>query len=197
MSTPIAFIDTETTHLSAEIGEVWEVAIILRESDGETEHVWQFAPRTIDPEIHGEALRVGRFHERFAVPDGCTAAYTAGGDIDPMTRDDAITEIAAMLKDAEIVASNAAFDDRHLRKLLGIHDEQPWHYRPLCVATYAYGYLRGIDAAWVADQKTPVSSRALSRRLGVEPPDNDHAHQALHDARWHRDMYDAIHGGAK
>lgn len=191
-----AFGDVETTHLSAEVGEVWEVAIILRDKSGQTEHVWQFAPRTIDPEVHGAALRIGRFHERFAVPDGCTAAYTAGGDIDPMTRDDAVTEIAATLKDAVLIANNAAFDDRHLRKLLALREEeQPWHYRPTCVMARAEGYLWATDPQWMAEQEEAagqISSRTLSRRLGVQPPGDGVAHTALGDARWVMAVHDAI-----
>lgn len=197
-STPLAFVDTETTHLSAEVGEVWEVAVILRGTAGQAEHVWQFAPRTIDLELHGEALLVGRYHERFAVPGGCTAAYTADGDIEPMTRDDAITEIAAILGGAVLVANNAAFDDRHLRKLLGLREEeQPWRHRPTCVMARAEGYLWRVDPVWMAEQEAAtgqISSRTLSRRLGVEPPGAD-AHQALADARWAMAVYDAVTGG--
>lgn len=195
-STPLAFTDTETTHLSTHAGEVWEVAIILRDHAGESEHVWQFAPRRLDADLHGKALEIGRFKERFAVPDGCTAAYTADGDIDPMTRDDAIDEIAITLRGAVLVANNAAFDDRHLRKLLDLRDrEQPWFYRPRCVTAMAEGYLRHADPVWMTEQeeKGPISSRTLSRRLGVEPPGND-AHQALADARWVARLHDAITG---
>lgn len=196
-STPLVFADVETTHLSTEVGEVWEVALIVRDKDGDTEHVWQFAPRTIDPDLHGEALRVGHFHERFVVPDACTAAYTAGGDIDPMTRADAIDEIISFLDGAVLIANNAAFDDRHLRKLLNLGEkEQPWSHRPRCVTNMAEGYLWHADPQWMAEQaaKGPISSRTLSRRLGVEPPGAD-AHQALADTRWVVAIYDAITGG--
>ena len=57
--TPLAFVDTETTHLDAEVGEAWEVAVILREQDRrtDTEYVWQVRPdlTTADP----ESLRIG------------------------------------------------------------------------------------------------------------------------------------------
>jgi len=196
----LAFTDTETTHLSAEIGEVWEVAVILRDHDGaEAEHVWQFAPRTLDSEVHGEALRIGRFHERFAVPDGCTAAYTADGDIDPMTRVDAIDEITAILSGATIVGSNPGFDDRFLRKLVGLGGgKEPWHYRPTCIANLAEGHLWALNhdlmAKRQAEDPNPPSSRWLSEQLGVQPPGAD-AHQALADSRWALRVYDAITGG--
>ncbi|MEU6610118.1 hypothetical protein ABZ922_34595 [Streptomyces shenzhenensis] len=58
--TDIAFVDCETTHLDAGIGEAWEVAVILREQDGgqftDTGYARQFAVdrTTADP----EALRI-------------------------------------------------------------------------------------------------------------------------------------------
>jgi len=42
----------------------------------------------------------------------------------------------------------------------------------------------------------PFSSRDLSRWTGVEPPAAEVAHTALGDARWARDVFDAVTGGA-
>lgn len=188
----LAFTDCETTHLSSEIGEAWEVAVIRREHDGtQAEHVWQFRPLDMSA-ANPESLKIGHYEERFAVPEDCGAAYTADGDIDPMTRTDAITEVIEILRGATIVGSNPGFDDRFLRKLVGLGNHQ-WAYRPTCIAILAEGFLRGMDPQWVAAQEAngPISSRALSRRLGVEPPGDD-AHQALADARWAMAVYDAV-----
>ena len=194
----LSFTDCETTHLSAEIGEVWEVAVIRRDHDGtETEHVWQFAPRNLDAGVHGEALRIGHFQERYAVENGYDAAFTARNRVSPMTRKQAIEGVAGVLRGAVLVANNAAFDDRHLRKLLNLGaEEQPWYHRPTCVMARAEGYLWATDPQWMVEQeeKGPISSRTLSRRLGVEPPGAD-AHQALADARWAMAVYDAVTGG--
>ena len=85
-----------------------------------------------------------------------------------------------------MVGSNAHFDASFLRVLLG---DAPWHYRPVCVATLAAGYLRGRG-----EQVTlPYSSRDLSRAVGVEPPGAD-GHQALVDAEWALRVWDAVNG---
>ncbi|KJK40251.1 hypothetical protein UK15_07835 [Streptomyces variegatus] len=188
--TNIAFVDCETTHLDAEIGEAWEVAIILREQDGQehtdTEYCWQIRPDLIsfDP----EALRIGRFEERFAVPPHAEAAFTAheSGHVTPMTRREAILAITNVLSGAVLVGSNPGFDERHLRKLLGPGAAQ-WHYRPYDIVQLAAAKL-GVYAAG----PLPWRSHALSRAVGVEPPSEEAAHTALGDARWARDVFDAV-----
>jgi hypothetical protein len=44
----------------------------------------------------------------------------------------------------------------------------------------------------MARDTKPISSRWLSRQVGVEPPGEGVAHTALGDARWARDVHDAI-----
>ncbi|MFC7817617.1 hypothetical protein ACFUTR_23585 [Streptomyces sp. NPDC057367] len=206
--TNIAFVDTETTHLDAEIGEVWEVAIILRERDDntptDTEYVWQVRPdlATADP----ESLKIGRYLERFVVPPHAEAAWTGydQGPVLPMMRREVVAAVMDVLRGAVLVGSNPGFDDRFLRKLLGPGSAQ-WHYRPVDIATLAAGRKLGqvelirraggrvLDSDEVA---FPFSSRSLSRWFGVEPPGDDAAHTALGDARWARDVFDAVTGGA-
>jgi hypothetical protein len=207
--TPVAFVDCETTHLDAEIGEAWEVAVIFREADAvhapgsDIEYVWQIRPdlTVADP----ESLRIGRFEERFAVPRYVEAAFTGyeTGPVVPMTRDQAVSAILSILRGAVLVGSNPGFDDRFLRKLLGPGSAQ-WHYRPVDIATLAAGRKLGMvemvrragGKAMPSDEiRFPFSSRDLSRWTGVEPPSGDVAHTALGDARWARDVFDAVAGG--
>ncbi|MFE0800126.1 hypothetical protein [Streptomyces sp. NPDC058812] len=202
--TNIAFVDTETTHLNAEIGEAWEVAVILREDGkGDTELLWQFRPDVAkaDP----ESLRIGGYPRRFIVPEGMDAAFIdPEGTVRVADREWAINEIWTALSGAVLVGSNPGFDDRFLRKLLGPGSAQ-WHYRPVDIATLVAGARFGMAKVLCAalplvgskDVPTfPFSSREMSRFVGVEPPGDDVAHTALGDARWARDVFDAVTGGA-
>lgn len=202
--TNIAFVDTETTHLDAEIGEAWEVAVILREDGkGDTELLWQFRPDVAkaDP----ESLRIGGYPRRFIVPEGMDAAFIdPEGRVRVADREWAINEILTALSGAVLVGSNPGFDDRFLRKLLGPGSAQ-WHYRPVDIATLVAGSRFGM-AKVIRNfggkpgpndvPAFPFSSREMSRFVGVEPPGDDAAHTALGDARWARDVFDAVTGGA-
>jgi len=203
--TPIAFVDTETTHLEAEIGEAWEVAIILRDHKGDTEYLWQIRPdlATADP----VALRIGGYGQRFAVPEHAEAAFIEpGGRVRPAALEWTVGEIWTALNGAVMVGSNPGFDDRFLRKLLA-PGPVPWHYRPVDIVTLVAGYrICALDLASKGgpsvivdgDYPTlPYSSRDMSRWVGVEPPGDGVAHTALGDARWARDVFDAVTGGGR
>ena len=199
---PLAFIDCETTHLDPRYGDVWEIAVIRRREDGvDCEYVWQVRPdlAAADP----EALKIGRFEERFAIPDGWDAIeFISSGPPFRSLIPEMLFDLQEALSGAVIIGSNPGFDIAFLTKLLQAHGRKlPWHYRPVDIATLAAGFRYGQaasgayggDFAFQADYpQLPYKSYELSRAVGVEPPAKDVAHTALGDARWARGVYDAV-----
>jgi DNA polymerase III epsilon subunit-like protein len=190
MSTPLAFVDCETTRLSPKHGDAWEIAVIRRREDGvDSEYLWQIRPdlTTADP----EALRISTFNERFAVPDDWDAieCFPHGPPL-KMNVPEMLFDLQDALDNAVWIGSNPGFDVAFVNKLLWAHGrKQVWHYRP-----YDIVQLAAMKVGFEAAGPLPWSSRTLSRAVGVEPPCDD-AHQALIDARHVRDMYDAVTGG--
>jgi len=180
----IVFLDTETTGLDAAQHDVWEIAAILRQDGADTEHHWMLKPdlSNADP----DALRINGFWAR-------TVGVT-------YEEDKAVAEsVTMLLADAVVIGSNPGFDKEFLAPFLR-GEGFCWaaHYRPLDVVTLAAGFLRGLDEAHKEPSTfTPrVSAHEVSRAVGVDPDDYDR-HTALGDARWVRDLYDAVTGGPR
>jgi DNA polymerase III epsilon subunit-like protein len=205
--TPIAFVDCETTHLDPRHGDAWEIAVIRRREDGvDCEYLWQVRPDLT--EADPEALAIGKFHNRFAVPEDWDAIefFPAGGPPLKAKLPEMLFDLQEALSDAVVVGSNPGFDVAFLTKLLQAHGRKlPWHYRPVDIATLAAGrklgmaeMVRRLGGKPLPSDEVPFpfSSRDLSRWTGVEPPGGDVAHTALGDARWARDVFDAVTGGA-
>src|SRR5699024_7479621 len=130
MTGAVAFIDTETTGLS-EARRPWEIAVIRREANGATER-WESFVRVSLEGAEPDALRVGRYNERFDPAEAVTPRQAAEA-------------VAVLTAGAVLVGSNVQFDAHTLGRLLRAHGIMPtWHYRPLCVATLAAGYLAGL-----------------------------------------------------
>lgn len=180
--TRIAFVDTETTGLSLE-DDIWEFAAIIREPDGSEHQHHMFIEHdtqrcnTLPPQFLAD-------HQRRFPISGDTRWHPA-----VWSRQDAAEEIADLLgKGTHIVGAVPNFDTERIAILLRRFGLVPgWHYHLCCAENLAVGCLaaRGevIGFPWDSDD--------LSTRLGVDVEKYDR-HTALGDARWARDLYDAV-----
>jgi hypothetical protein len=206
----IVFLDLETTGLDPHEHEIWEIGAIVRDEWGdETEHVWQIRPDLgkADP----KALEIGRFHERFKIPDGYTAMAIFEGDAvhrygkDEAAISAALLDVQDALRGAHIVGAVPSFDDAFLKAAFRPRSLRVvWHYHLIDVEALAVGYLHGrkhgesTDREWsnaVVDVGLPWNSEELSGAVGVDA-DRFERHTALGDARWSRAIWDAVTGRA-
>lgn len=211
--TRLVFLDTETTALSDEYGEVWEIAAIARDADGDSEWLWQIAPRAM---YHADptSLRIGRFYVRFdprAKKQGALIMAAPGKTSDQpeeTTPGDVAATLTRIVYGAHIVGAVPDFDCRHLRRFLREYG-QAWASHYIDVETLAVGWLYGKaaglalerpDVDWLRHLRDTVSppwqSDTLYRALDVDAAAYA-AHTALGDARLARAVYDAVTGGAR
>lgn len=191
---PLVFGDTETTGLDHFMHDAWEYALIVRRDGHDTEYEFRIRPDLSN--ANPKALEINRYHERTAAPD-----WTWD---DPHT---AATRMYHLLNGAVLIGSNPAFDADMIRNLFARYydDAKPWHYRTLDIATFAAGRVYGqaermtrhtCDAAHYGkvDEALgwPWSSYRTSELVGVPRPSGAAAHTALGDARWARDVWDAV-----
>jgi DNA polymerase III epsilon subunit-like protein len=191
----ICFVDCETTGLDVRRHSLWEVAVIVREPGvPDDELLWQVRPDL--SEADPKALAIGRFEERFCVPDGWDAVCIEGDrPTFRMSMPEFLSDLQGELRDAVLIGSNPAFDDRFLTALMQDHRMRtPWHYRPDDVVAMAAGWLYAHGETSALGR--PWRSYEISEAVGVPRPTAEAGHTALGDARWARDLYDAVTGGA-
>lgn len=176
--TALAFVDTETTGLDPDRHEVWEVGLILRDDHhADTEYQWQL-PVDLG-RADAEALAVGGYYERWSA-DLAHHPWDFAGDF------------ARLTHGAVFVGANPSFDTAFLTRLLRASRACPgWHYRPVCVTTLSAGWLAHDPDSM--PMPPPWSSNEISAFVGVDSERFDR-HTALGDARWARDIYDAVMG---
>lgn len=183
-------MDLETTGLDPERHDAWEIAIVYRGIDGMvSEHLWQKRPsEQALLEAEPEALEISRYHERMAVPEGAFALDMVTGVT--LSLGELVKEIYDFLDGAILIGSNVgAFDADFLRRMLGA---APWHYRPLCVATFAAGFLYSAEPGAMPGEAYSFSTSDVSKHMGVRQPGPDERHTALPDARWAFDLYTTV-----
>jgi DNA polymerase III epsilon subunit-like protein len=198
--TTLAFVDLETTGLD-DVHEPWEIALVVRWDDGaEDQYRWFVEPQYMDI-ADPQALEIGRFAERTAHLSSHSedryGVYAPGirtaGWSDPQTL---AVSLEDLLRGAVLVGSNAQFDMRMLRSFLqGQGRKLTCHYRPVDVGAMAYGYLSAIGqhtGGWCPE--LPWNSTKLAAALGVE---RSGMHEALPDALFARDVFDAVRGGRR
>ncbi len=206
MQFPHVFIDSETLGLDHERHAMWEFAAITRDEEGrDTEYLWQIRP-TDEELLRAEprALEINGFRERMQVPPWAIVLdmlHPSGPS--PLDPDELDTILRGILTGAVLLGSNPDFDARFLRARLGA---AVWRHRTVDVPTLAAGFLYGQARAETrtlsARTRSPYAdvqeltagwrSYQLSAAVGVEPPAPGIGHTALGDARWVRDLYDAI-----
>lgn len=209
MSARVVFLDTETTSLRPD-RRVWEVGAIVRDETGhDQEHVGFIDLADLDlGNADLMSLKIGRFHERHPQASG-TERQGAAGRGGVLSEQRWVAELEKLTRGAHLVGAVVSFDAEVLAARMRAHGICPsWHYHLIDVEALAAGFLAGefkacqdvgnpeADGPTVEEAKTaipPWKSDALSRAIGIEP-DNYDRHTALGDARWARDIYDAVMG---
>jgi DNA polymerase III alpha subunit (gram-positive type) len=162
VTTPLVFLDTETTGLDPARHEVWEIA-------------WAVADRPVESRILGHSLRT-------ADPEALALnGYTERAHARLWLDDLGDYQLRQMLTGVTIVGANPAFDTAFLRARWGA---APWHHRLVDVEAMAlalYGWERPRGLQGVAE--------AL-RADGHDIPEPDHT--AAGDVATTRAVYDAL-----
>lgn len=162
------FIDTETTGLDIERHELWELALIVREDNGEQ---WDYE-KMVSPDLANadpNALRMNGFYERHY--ESGTNSYHVAEDV------------AKITSNATLVGANPSFDASFIDKFLRKWNYAPaWKHRMICVESLVAGALRLPE---------PVSLLKSAELMDIEV-NTEEAHTASYDAHLAMQVYDAV-----
>jgi len=158
---PILFVDTETTSLDERTGQITELAFcpLIGPSD---RLVLPHFTHNADP----ASLDISQHHARELWD---TSQWASKEDL---------IALRMLLTGAVLAGANASFDARFLTN---VFPDRPWHYRVLCVETYAAGAL-GLEVA-----VTLSGTAAMLRSMGFAVHHSDHTAQS--DVLCARDVY--------
>lgn len=182
----LVFLDLETTGLDPHVHEILEVAFIVRNPEPSPtatdmlETTFHFALNINERHADERALEVNRYWERWKKP------VNEGGFPAVQTDEWAAGVFLNHLRDAIIVGNNVQFDVRFIERFLldcGCATITPWFYHPVDLKALVAGTFNLGEPPW--------STREIAEAARVPIPAD--AHSALVDARWNRDVYDAVY----
>ncbi|HEV8653164.1 MAG TPA: hypothetical protein VG276_28160 [Actinomycetes bacterium] len=192
--TRLCFLDTETTSLDPDRGEVYEIGLIVRDPGSSALDLeWRWWLPIDLGRADPMSLEVGRYFERRPPQSRTwTGALQWAPDQAGQVEQADTWEVAASLMEltasAHLVGAVPSFDAAFLSPFLRQRGCCPaWHYHLCCVENLAVGYL----AAQGKPVAPPWVSHDLSTMMGVDV-ERYEKHTALGDARWARDLYDAV-----
>lgn len=180
-SAPLLFIDAETTSLDRRTRQIWELAIIRREPDGQRT---EFCALVSDVNLFAadpKSLKIGGFHERHPRGDRWN------GDRSTLLLTEAQVSgvaLSLMTPDAFWVGAVPWFDELSIDNLLfayGLPTER-YHYHLIDVETAAAGALQ-LQPPWDFD------ALLAAYKLAYDEADR---HTALGDVRMVERLYDAV-----
>jgi len=209
----LCFIDTETTSLDPRTGQIWEVGLIVRETDPspasdegewmETQYVWQLPVclEFADP----MSLKIGGFHDRRwrnpkidsdgfpahpvtlqALKETLNGSFSHNSDFQTVLPTESLVDWAdhfVELTRGSHLVGNSTSFDEERLRKL----LNGLHQCPM----WHYQLVEVKNLVAGALHLPPTwSSEELSETVGAPVPQNRHS--ALADARWAADMYDAV-----
>jgi DNA polymerase III epsilon subunit-like protein len=179
----IVSIDLETTGLNHRRHEIWEAALVPVNPNFDRD-CWCYQFPISGVGASAEALEIGGFADRYESPGaGMVIRRWPSGTTSVEGIEGALARMHALLDGATLLGCSVHFDAAFLAELFVRHGLQPepWHHRYIDLGSFAGG-------AWGA--KHALSSKAMSDRYP-----NEEAHDALADARWNVEVYEAITRG--
>lgn len=165
----LVFVDTETTHLDPEQGEVYEIALTKTTDDGAREEEKDF---WIEPlrlqQASSSALQVGRFYERHPKPD--SSERRAPLAVAEEGRHEVAVEIATFTEGCHLVGAKPDFDAAFITAFLRANGACPaWHHRLIDVESLAIGLIVRDAETWGRPQSLSDICKALDiKREGHE-----------------------------